>query len=343
MQTFLKSWIPACAGMSDRFEFVARCDKQRLPVSQTLNGIHRMLNTPRSRRGMVTSPHHLASEAGLRVLREGGNAIEATLAMAAVDFALRAARERSASAAWLAILAAALMTAGKGFNLLLLLPWGLAILPATVTLLRRPFATFLVGMLAIVISLVPTAVLNDRYCGDWKGIKAEPVNLSTGEPLLHLGVNGALIVLHNLNPTINPVAGVWNGWVERAIPVGWTPTLSAHFENSAAKFQLAEMQMEETAGLGCGISLLLLPLLFRWVRPRRRTWSEWSATFARPACLVPAGTLLVVLYFFTQSGLACPARYLAPSYVMLLAPVLCLPSSSELLQKRWWKTSSHLK
>ena len=42
-----------------------------------------MLNTPRARRGMVTSPHHLASEAGLRVLREGGNAIEATIAMAA--------------------------------------------------------------------------------------------------------------------------------------------------------------------------------------------------------------------------------------------------------------------
>jgi gamma-glutamyltranspeptidase/glutathione hydrolase len=42
-----------------------------------------MLNTPRALRGMVTSPHHLASEAGLRVLREGGNAIEATLAMAA--------------------------------------------------------------------------------------------------------------------------------------------------------------------------------------------------------------------------------------------------------------------
>ncbi len=42
-----------------------------------------MLNTPRSRRGMVTSPHHLASESGLAVLREGGNAIEATVAMAA--------------------------------------------------------------------------------------------------------------------------------------------------------------------------------------------------------------------------------------------------------------------
>ncbi|QIB34169.1 gamma-glutamyltransferase family protein [Ancylobacter pratisalsi] len=42
-----------------------------------------MLNTTRARRGMVTSPHHLASEAGLRVLREGGNAVEATIAMAA--------------------------------------------------------------------------------------------------------------------------------------------------------------------------------------------------------------------------------------------------------------------
>lgn len=42
-----------------------------------------MLHTPRARRGMVTAPHHLASEAGLRVLREGGDAIEATIAMAA--------------------------------------------------------------------------------------------------------------------------------------------------------------------------------------------------------------------------------------------------------------------
>lgn len=42
-----------------------------------------MLNTPRARRGMVTAPHHLAAEAGLSVLREGGNAIEATVATAA--------------------------------------------------------------------------------------------------------------------------------------------------------------------------------------------------------------------------------------------------------------------
>jgi gamma-glutamyltranspeptidase len=44
-----------------------------------------MLNTPRATRGVVTSPHHLASQAGLAVLREGGNAIEAMVAASAVN------------------------------------------------------------------------------------------------------------------------------------------------------------------------------------------------------------------------------------------------------------------
>ena len=43
-----------------------------------------MLNTPRAARGMVTAPHHLAAQAGLAVLREGGNAIEAMVAASAV-------------------------------------------------------------------------------------------------------------------------------------------------------------------------------------------------------------------------------------------------------------------
>jgi gamma-glutamyltranspeptidase/glutathione hydrolase len=42
-----------------------------------------VLNTTRARRGICVAPHHLATQAGLQVLREGGNAIEAALAMAA--------------------------------------------------------------------------------------------------------------------------------------------------------------------------------------------------------------------------------------------------------------------
>ena len=39
-----------------------------------------MLTTPRALNGMVTSPHHLASQAGLQILRDGGTAIEAAVA-----------------------------------------------------------------------------------------------------------------------------------------------------------------------------------------------------------------------------------------------------------------------
>ena len=42
-----------------------------------------MLETARATRGMVVSSNHLAAEAGLAVLREGGNAIEAMVAAAA--------------------------------------------------------------------------------------------------------------------------------------------------------------------------------------------------------------------------------------------------------------------
>jgi gamma-glutamyltranspeptidase len=43
-----------------------------------------MLQTKRAYGGMVTAPHHLASRAGIRVLEEGGNAIEAMIAAAAM-------------------------------------------------------------------------------------------------------------------------------------------------------------------------------------------------------------------------------------------------------------------
>ncbi|MQX38027.1 gamma-glutamyltransferase, partial [Roseospira navarrensis] len=42
-----------------------------------------MLHTLTAGRGMMTAPHHLAARAGLRVLEDGGNAIEAMVAAAA--------------------------------------------------------------------------------------------------------------------------------------------------------------------------------------------------------------------------------------------------------------------
>ena len=43
-----------------------------------------MLETVRSWRGAVVAPHHQAARAGLRILEDGGNAVEAMIATAAV-------------------------------------------------------------------------------------------------------------------------------------------------------------------------------------------------------------------------------------------------------------------
>lgn len=42
-----------------------------------------MINSNTAPLGMAVTPHHLASESALAVLREGGNAIEAMVAAAA--------------------------------------------------------------------------------------------------------------------------------------------------------------------------------------------------------------------------------------------------------------------
>lgn len=53
-------------------------------LGQTPFALAQQTTLATSNKGMVTSPHTLATEAGLKVLREGGNAIEATIAMGAV-------------------------------------------------------------------------------------------------------------------------------------------------------------------------------------------------------------------------------------------------------------------
>ena len=54
-----------------------------LPPSETQLLRIMVTSTPQAARGMVVAPHHLAAQAGLAVLRDGGNAIEAAVATAA--------------------------------------------------------------------------------------------------------------------------------------------------------------------------------------------------------------------------------------------------------------------
>src|ERR1017187_2968860 len=258
----------------------------------------------------------------------GNDLFGATLAFLALEFALRARQSGQVEHVWLSILAAALMTAAKAFNLLLLLPWLVAAWPSLRLLLRRPLASVLALALGSSISLFPTALINYQHCGDWTGMAAEHrPELTSEAPLFKTWVNIVLIGLQNFAPPIFPLASAWNNLAEHLISPALAANLARYFE-PGVRFQLGEMQIEEGAGLGFGVSALLLWVtLARGVRQLRGSWPNPLRSFSQPKTLVPLCAWLALVVFMARNGLDCPARFLAPFYVMLFPPLLACGTS----------------
>jgi len=137
----------------------------------------------------------------------------APFALAAIDFALRAKQSGRVHEVWLSILAAALMTGSKAINLLLLLPWFVAAAPSLLLLRRRVVAGLGIGLVAATVSLLPTMILNIKYCGEWSGARAEGLGGAHAGPLLRVANNSILFAIQNLMPPINPFAEAWNNAV----------------------------------------------------------------------------------------------------------------------------------
>ena len=271
----------------------------------------------------------------------------ALLAMTAIEFALRARASQRIGELLIAMLAAGLMTSGKAFNLLLLLPWVVAAGPALWLLLKRPVISAATMFVAASISLIPTAILDYQYCGDWTGQKAEHiVVLGSSTPVFHVEINSVLLMLHNFSPPIFPFSKFWDHLMDKVVPSSLSARLLQSFEPAAAKLKIPELQMEEEAGLGLGVSvLLLITLLCRW---RFRTTNRISLNnlFARlleVPWLVPISAAASTIVFMTQSGLSCPARYLSPFYALLIAPILADNGTLlQLLRRTWWRWASLL-
>jgi hypothetical protein len=240
------------------------------------------------------------------------------MALAAFEFALRARREETISNLWTSSLAAGLMTAVKAFNIVLLLPWFIAALPALKQLLRRPRATLAVVVLAVSASIVPTAVLNLKYCGDWTGLAAEQPDIGgSGKPERFLA-NAINLPLNNLVPPVFPFAKQWEHFVDHVVPARLSSDLQAYMESDLATFHLPELQVEESSGLGVGVTLLLLILLVQKIR----AGDVWPRNFFGVETLVPLVTWASLGIFMLQVGSAGPARYLLPFYVLLAAPIM---------------------
>ena len=255
------------------------------------------------------------------------------MTLAAFEFALRARGKNQVTDLWTSGLAAALMTAVKAFNIVLLLPWAIAAFPAFKNLLRRPLISVAVIILAVSASMIPTSILDAKYCGDWTGAKIEQTPIGGGHELLRLAVNVPNILLGNFAPPIFPFTKNWENFVESALPPSVNQTLRANFEGGVAKFQIAEMQVEESAGLGFGLSLLLVWLLVKKIRAGEKLLPKLFCV----ETLVPLGAWVGVGVFLLRVGISGPARYLLPFYFLLFAPLLCGAVAGGVFRLRAWR------
>ena len=254
--------------------------------------------------------------------------------LAAMSFALRARKGAAPRDFWISVLAAGLLSSGKTSNLPLLLPWAIAIMPAWKIALRQPIATIAVCLVALGSSFVPIAIINARHLGDWTGLSAEGLQLTKGEPVIRVANNTVLLTIQNLVPPIFPMADAWNREVVKFIPDYFAEKIAKDFEPAGAFWRLGEMEIEETAGIGFGITALLIISAVTGLRVRTFPWScktDWRLTLLR------ATPWLALLVFMLKSNLSATARLVSPYYGLVM-PLLLIGSGQSLVVRFvWWR------
>ena len=236
-------------------------------------------------------------------------------------------------------LSAALLSGSKASNLPLLLPWVVAIAPSVMLLKKRIALGAAVLLLAAVASLGPMIVVNLKHSGDWTGLKAEKVEALEKGSLLNVANNTVLLTIQNLAPPVFPWAGAWNEAVPRHMPAGLKERLRQSFEPGGARWLLGELQIEEAAGLGFGVSLLLL--LSVVAARRKPTGATGGFGFAeRHALSIIACAYVALLAFMVKSGLTTAARLIAPYYALLIPAMLLLPGQEGVTRRRWWQVGA---
>ena len=251
----------------------------------------------------------------------------AVLTLAAFEFALRARQQNNFSNTSAASLAAALMTAVKAFNIVLLLPWAIAILPAWKLLPRRPLATLALVLFAATASMLPTAAMNWHACRDWTGLKMEQatiggVAMNGRVESLRLLANVAALLASNFVPPVFPFGHQWDALMIRITPTNLAHDLHANMESGLAENKLPELQTEEFGGLGGGLSALLLGmLLWKLLYFRSCRWPGLSGIF-RFEFIFFAALWAGVAVVMMKSGASGPARYFLPVYPLLVLPLL---------------------
>jgi hypothetical protein len=269
----------------------------------------------------------------------GNDLFGAPFALAALDFALRAKVSRAPRDFFASVLAAAMMTSAKTASLPLLLPWIIAIFPSLKLIFQRPLQTTAVCGMAFFASALPTMVFNGLHSENWSGANLDHSG-KAGILVLRTGANVVLIAIENLDPPVFPMAGTWDAGVQKIMPAELNRRMhEAMQETQASEFQLPEMQIEEAAGLGFGVSALLLSSIVAAGFAGRNQFGSGDSVWRFCVRWTPAISLLALM---TQYNLSVIARIITPYYLMVLPALLTGTGHEHLLKKSWWKTSAFL-
>jgi hypothetical protein len=268
----------------------------------------------------------------------GNDLVGATLFLAAIHFALKARSSRLWGDFALSAAGMALATGVKPSNVPLVLPWLIAVWPAIPVLWRHPARCVPLVVSFVMMSFLPNALLNHKYCGDWTGMTAEPVMMKGGAPLLSVSWNMTYLVLQNLTPPVFPINSAYNRKIQSLIPDDLKRTLADCFQPEAANLQAYELMMEEHGPLGLAIvALLAISVGGARVayRGNHRTLPH-DPDLQRLLRLIFAGALAALLPMLIKSGLTGSGRYLAPHYLLLILPFFPVRGLSDFYRQGVW-------
>jgi hypothetical protein len=296
------------------------------------------------------------------LLQAGGIANDAfptVYALAMMDFALRAREKGRGSRVEgreagrvtdleLSILSAALLVGAKASNIPLGLPWAIVLAPVVWHWLRRssPRATrntqhatrfnllrwSFVLLIAVLVSFIPTAILNIHYLHDWSGLSIEHAGMDMKNPIAGILGNAVLLVTNNFVPTFFPMAHWWNEHALSYFPGGLVRLMNANFEESYNN--LGEMPTEDWAGIGFGISVLVLVSVGAGLFGTRKTQHAKRTPFSLLVLIAP---WIALLAYCMKTGMVTPARLITPYYPLLLPLLVVGAAQSKIVRRGWWR------
>jgi hypothetical protein len=249
------------------------------------------------------------------VLQAGGvgnDAFATVYALASVSFVLSADRNEKFSDFGWAILAVALLTGTKGSNLPLALPWFAAmLLRYQVWISNIPKLLPSIAM-ALMISFIPTAVLNHKYTGSWSGDPSNQGKMNLSNPSAGFAGNSLMLAYSAAQPPLLPASSRVNDVVAHLFPSEFKVWLLERFPRFELK--MGEIPAEESAGLGLGV----IACFVLWIFKGRRSPIPLLILRIQPWFFLGIAGLISLLFFMAKMGSESTARLLLPYYPFLL-------------------------